>query len=76
MNCIGVNLKFKMAAATKPSTLITNSISMFFYPEMICIDIKMMLLWLPQTKLLLTKTILNGGHFEIQDDSLNQTIQS
>ncbi len=43
---------------------------MFIEPEHMCIDTKIMPLRLLQTELLLTKNILDGGHFEIQDDCL------
>ncbi len=71
-----VILKFKMAASTKPSNIIFNSIIMFQDPENLGIDTNIMQLWLPQIELLFTKTILDGGNFEIQDGCLNQTIQS
>ncbi len=49
---------------------------MFQDPENLGIDTNIMQLWLPQIELLFTKTILDGGNFEIQDGCLNQTIQS
>ncbi len=68
-------MKFKMAATTKLSDLIINSIIMFLDPEGMGRDTKSMSLRFSQTELI-TKAILDSGHFEIQNGCLNQATHS